>query len=145
MSAARQADCIFCKIIAGQIPSHRGYEDGHVFSLLDIGPVAKGHTLIIPKRHYVTIDQMPDKEAAACAAVLPTLSKAVAKAAGVEAWNVLQNNGKSAGQVVMHVHFHIIPRTEGDALGFRWPAGKLDDATAKELMASITSSLPAQS
>lgn len=131
------ADCIFCKIIAGDIPCHRVYEDDHVLAFLDVGPLAEGHTLVIPKSHAATLAGLSADDAAACMRAISRISPAVVKAAGVEAWNVLQNNGSEAGQVVMHVHFHIIPRTEGDSLGFRWPAGKLDGDAGKALAAKI--------
>ena len=126
-------NCIFCKIIAGEIPCWKIYEDDHVLAYLDIGPLSEGHCLIIPKKHYVTIDQMPADEAATCMAVVPKLSKAVIAATGAAGWNVLQNNHQVAGQAVDHVHIHIIPRNDGDGLGFRWPAGELDAETAKSL------------
>jgi len=129
--------CIFCKIVAGEIPCHKLYEDDHVLAFLDIGPLSRGHSLVIPKKHYDTIDQMPPDEAAACMAVVPRLSRAILEATGAEAWNVLQNNGKTAGQAVGHVHVHIIPRAEGDGLGFRWPAGELDNDTARLLREAI--------
>lgn len=134
-------DCIFCKIIAGAIPSHRIYEDDHVYSFLDIGPLSRGHTLVIPKGHWVTLDQMPDDVAGACGLAVKKIGSAVAAATGCAGWNVLQNNGTAAGQVVMHVHFHIIPRAQGDGLGYRWPAGKLDSAIAEQLKAAIGANL----
>lgn len=137
----RDADCIFCKIIAGEIPCHRVYEDEHVLSFLDIGPLSEGHTLIIPKGHYVTLDELPDETAAACGRAGKKIGAAVAEATGCAGWNLLQNNGKVAGQVVMHVHFHIIPRTEGDGLGYRWDAGELNDAAAGRLKAAIAGKL----
>ena len=136
-----QPDCIFCKIVAGQIPCHKLYEDEQVLSFLDIGPLSEGHCLVIPKAHHVTIDQLPPELASACAAVLPKLSRAVADVTGVAGWNVLQNNGAIAGQAVDHVHFHIIPRREGDGLGYRWPAGSLDQETAQRLVEQIIAKL----
>lgn len=135
------SDCIFCKIIAGEIPCWKLYDDEHVLAFLDIGPLCEGHCLIIPKKHYVTIDQMPAAEAAACMAVVPKLSEAVVAATGAAGWNVLQNNHQVAGQAVDHVHIHIIPRNEDDGLGFRWPAGELDKDAAKKLQAAITEKL----
>lgn len=134
-------DCIFCKIIAGRIPSWKVYEDDRVFSFLDIGPLSRGHTLIIPKNHAVTLDDLDDDDAAALGRAARRIGAAVAEATGCTGWNVLQNNGATAGQVVMHVHVHIIPRAEGDSLGFRWPAGNLDEAAAKELQSLLTQSL----
>jgi len=134
-------DCIFCKIIAGDIPCHRIDEDEHVLSFLDIGPVSQGHTLIIPKGHWVTLDQMPDDVAAACGVAIKRIGSAVARATGCDGWNVLQNNQAAAGQEVKHVHFHIIPRVAGDQLGYRWPAGELSSDTAERLKAAITENL----
>jgi histidine triad (HIT) family protein len=134
-------DCIFCKIVAGDIPCHKIYEDDHVLSFLDIGPLAEGHTLVIPKGHWVYLTDMPDEVVGACATTAKRVGAAVAEMTGCAGWNLLQNNGKLAGQVVMHVHFHIIPREPDDNLGYRWPAGKLDGAVAKRLKSAITARL----
>ena len=134
-------DCLFCKIVAGQIPCHKLREDAQVLAFLDIGPLSKGHTLVIPKAHASRLEQLPSDAAAACLRAAHRLAPAVLKAAGADAWNLLQNNGQVAGQVVGHVHFHIIPRSEGDGLGYRWPAGKLDDATAAQLVRDIAAAL----
>ena len=139
-------DCVFCKIVAGQIPCYRLFEDDHILAFLDIGPVAPGHCLIVPKKHYETLDQVPESDDALLAAVLqavPKLARAVTAATGTTAWNLLQNNGRIAGQAVDHVHFHIIPRTPEDALGYRWPAAKLEPDQADQLRAAITKHLPA--
>ncbi|MEX0776401.1 MAG: HIT domain-containing protein [Phycisphaeraceae bacterium] len=135
------SDCIFCKIVAGAIPCHKLHEDAHTLAFLDIGPIAPGHVLVIPKAHYVTLDQVPAEVAAACAAVLPRLSKAVVQAVGATAWNVLQNNGREAHQAVMHVHFHIIPVAGGRALDFKWQPGKLAGDDAARLRQSIVARL----
>lgn len=138
------SDCVFCKIIAGQIPCYRLYEDEHILSFLDVGPVANGHCLVIPKKHIARLDDAQEQDAIALAAIMtlvPKLGGAVVKHTGAAGWNLLQNNGAAAGQVVEHVHFHIIPRHEGDGLGYRWPAGSLDAAGADDLATSITSHL----
>ena len=137
MGGQADPDCIFCKIAAGQIPCHKLYEDDQVLAFLDVGPLSEGHTLIIPKAHYVTIDQMPADLAAACMAVVPALSRAIVAATGAEGWNVLQNNGRISGQAVDHVHVHIIPRRSGDGLGYRWPAGNLTDEDAQRLTEAV--------
>lgn len=135
-------DCIFCKIIAGQIPCHKLYEDDRVLAFLDIGPLSEGHCLVIPRDHHVTLDTMPEQLAAHCMRIVARLGKAVVAAlADVTDWNVLQNNGPLSGQVVPHVHFHIIPRKADDGLGFRWPAGKLTDEQAARLTADIAAQL----
>lgn len=119
---------IFSKILSGEIPSHKIYEDELVYAFLDIGPVSRGHTLVIPKEAARTLDQLSDESAAAIGRVLPRLCRAVMKVSGTSDYNILQNNGAPAHQAVFHVHFHIIPKpNEGSGLGVGWPAGKLED------------------
>lgn len=139
MTEARSnpSDCIFCRIVAGQVPCHRVWEDEHALAFLDIGPLARGHTLVIPRVHHVRLDQMPPDLAGHCAAAAARIGPAVVAATGASGWNLLQNNGAEAGQVVMHVHFHIIPRRRDDGLGYRWPAGKLDAGEADDLVRRI--------
>lgn len=135
---------IFDKILSGEIPSYKVYEDEHVFAFLDIGPLADGHTLVIPKERKAQLHQLSDESAAALGRVLPRLARAVLAATGAGAYNVLQNNGEAAHQAVMHVHFHIIPKFgESDGLGIRWPARKLPDTTARELTEKIRRALEA--
>ena len=122
MNAA--ANSIFAKIVAGQIPCQRVYEDVHVLAFLDINPLADGHTLVIPKRAVERIDELSGEEAAAIGRCLPELGKRITAATGAAGYNVLQNNGAAAGQEVPYVHFHIIPRRAGDELGFRWKPQK---------------------
>jgi|SRR5215468_4347067 len=133
------ADTIFGKILRGEIPCHKVYEDDRVLSFLDIFPLSLGHTLVIPKEPAVTLEQLSDDSAAAIGRVLPRLSRAVLRATGATAYNILQNNGSAAHQVVMHVHFHIIPKyPDGSGLGIGWEPGKLDDRRAAELANKIT-------
>ncbi len=125
------AETVFSKILRGEIPCHRVYEDDRVLSFLDIMPLSRGHTLVIPKEPAETIDQLSEESAAAIGRVLPRLARAVIAATGATAYNVLQNNGPAAHQAVMHVHFHIIPKyDDGTGLGIKWPSGKLDDGAA---------------
>ncbi len=122
---------IFAKIIRGELPCHKVYEDEHVLAFLDLGPVARGHTLVIPKEEAATLDLLSDEAAAAVGRVLPRLCRAVLAATGATAFNVLQNNGALAHQAVFHVHFHIIPKLdETSGLGLGWPAGALEDGAA---------------
>jgi len=122
---------IFEKIVAGDIPSHKLYEDELVYAFLDVAPLSKGHCLVIPKKCHRTLDQVPAETAAAIGRVLPALARAVIRATGAEAYNVLQNNGKLAHQAVDHVHFHIIPKyADGRGLGIGWDAGELKDGEA---------------
>lgn len=126
------ADTVFRKIIAGAIPAHRVYEDDHVLAILDIGPLSRGHTLVIPKEPAETLDALSEESAAAVGRVLPRLCRAVIEATGVRDYNVLQNNGRGAHQAVDHVHFHIIPKPgSSEGLGIGWAARELGpDAAA---------------
>jgi histidine triad (HIT) family protein len=132
------SDTIFSKIIRGEIPCHRVYEDALVLAFLDIAPLSPGHTLVIPKEPAATLDQLSEESAAAIGRVLPKICRAVMQATGTAAYNVLQNNGAIAHQAVPHVHFHIIPRpSELKGLGIRWSAGQLDAEAAQKLARRI--------
>lgn len=141
MSQPSDPHCIFCKIVAGQIPCHKVHEDELTLAFLDVFPLARGHLLLIPKAHYPTLELLPPELAGATAAIFPRLGKALVAATGAAGWNLLQNNGQAAGQVVHHVHFHFIPRVAGDSLGYRWPAGKLDSAETPVLVAALRAAM----
>ncbi|HHH30659.1 MAG TPA: HIT family protein [Polyangiaceae bacterium] len=136
------AETIFSKIIRGEIPCHKLYEDDDVLAFLDINPVSKGHCLVIPKEAKATLGELSDEAAAAIGRVLPRLCRAVSKVSGCADYNVLQNNGATAHQAVFHVHFHIIPKPGPDAgLGVGWPAGSLDADEGKALAEAIRAEL----
>ena len=128
---------IFGKIIDGEIPCHKVYEDEHVLAFLDVGPLSRGHTLLIPKERKAHLHELSDESAAALGRVLPRLCRAVMQATGATAYNVLQNNGSAAHQVVMHVHFHIIPKFDDAGLGIGWNGCTLDEAAAIRLLSDI--------
>ena len=132
---------VFDRILGGEIPCYRVYEDEHVLAFLDVGPLALGHTLVIPKERAVRLHELSDESAAAIGRVLPRLCRAVMRATGATAYNVLQNNGSAAHQVVMHVHFHIIPRLGDEGLGIGWHTKKLSESTARELQEKIRKAL----
>lgn len=132
---------IFDKILAGEIPCYRLYEDEQVLAFLDVGPLARGHTLVIPKERKAHLHELSDDAAAAIGRVLPRLARAVLAATGASAYNVLQNNGAAAHQAVHHVHFHIIPKIAASGLGIGWNASSLDAGDAAELVAGITGAL----
>ncbi len=136
-----QPETIFDKILAGEIPCHRLYEDEHVLAFLDIFPLSHGHTLVIPKERKAHLHQLSDDSSAAIGRVLPRVARAVLKATGASAYNVLQNNGRAAHQEVMHVHFHIIPRIAESGLGIGWNASSLDPSDAADLVAKIAAAL----
>jgi histidine triad (HIT) family protein len=132
------AETVFSKILAGEIPCHKIYEDDHVLAFLDIGPISYGHTLVIPKEPAETLDQLSDEASAAIGRVLPRLSRAVLAATGAKAFNILQNNGPTAHQAVFHVHFHIIPKhDDGTGLGVGWDSKGLDQDSARDLATAI--------
>jgi histidine triad (HIT) family protein len=138
------ADTIFGKIIRGEVPCHKIYEDELVLAFLDVNPLSRGHVLVIPKEPAVTLDELSDEAAAALGRVLPRLCRAVRRVTGVAAYNVLQNNGSGAHQAVFHVHFHIIPKPHSDeGLGIRWNPNRLEGpegaALAKQIADAATS------
>ncbi len=129
----RDPDCVFCKIIAVEMPALVVYENESIVSFLDVNPLAQGHLLVIPRKHYTQVAEMP---AAACGALfssVPTLGRALMEVTGAEGFNVLLNNGRVAGQVVLHVHCHLIPRKPLDELGYRWNAGRYPPGRDAEL------------
>lgn len=132
---------IFDRILDGETPCHRVYEDEHVLAFLDIGPLSRGHTLLIPKERKAFLHELSDDAAAAIGRVLPRLCRAVMKVSGADAYNVLQNNGAAAHQAVFHVHFHIIPKTGEQGLGVGWPAGTLDQQAGAELATALRGAL----
>ncbi len=135
------AETIFSKIIRGEIPCHKVYEDDLVLAFLDINPLSVGHTLVIPKEPAATLDQLSDESAAAIGRVLPRLSRAVLAATGAKDWNILQNNGVAAHQAVFHVHFHIIPKHDDAGLGIGWKQRNFDHAQGKALAAQIAAAV----
>ena len=133
-------DCIFCKIVKGKIPCQKIYENDKVFAFLDIMPIHKGHTLVIPKEHHETLLDMPDDTLAELAKVAKKVSKAVKKATGADGFNIGQNNGAAAGQAVFHFHLHVIPRFNGDGLK-NWPHKKVPEEDMKQIHEDIKNSL----
>ena len=110
-------DCIFCAIIAGEIPGHVVYEDDETFAFLDANPLARGHTLVVPREHHVYVQDMPAETAEAVFATMHRLIPAIEAAVDADATTVGFNNGTAAGQEVPHVHGHVVPRFEGDGSG----------------------------
>ena len=134
---------VFDKILDGEIPCHRVLENEHVLAFLDVGPLSAGHTLVIPKERRAQLHELSDEAAAEIGRVLPRVARAVMAATGATAYNVLQNNGAAAHQAVFHVHFHVIPKTDGGAgLGIGWQPGELEDGEA--LAARIRGELEGQ-
>jgi histidine triad (HIT) family protein len=109
-------NCIFCKIVKGDIPSEKVFEDDKIISFMDINPNNKGHTLVITKEHYETFDKIPQELLSELTIVTQKVAKSVSEATSCHGFNIVMNNEKAAGQLVPHVHFHIIPRFENDGV-----------------------------
>ncbi len=107
-------DCLFCKIISGEIPSTKVYEDDTVLAFLDIHPVNIGHTLVIPKSHHINLYETPDPTLAQMISVAKKLSIAIKSALNTDGINIEMNNDSVAGQIIFHTHIHIVPRFSGD-------------------------------
>ena len=121
-------DCIFCKIIAGEIPSFKIYEDNETFSFMDINPANEGHALVIPKEHARDVYSVSDSAIAATVKTAKKIAAAVDRTLNPEGLNLLQCNGPAAAQSVMHFHMHVLPRRNGDDLKLNWglEAGDMD-------------------
>ena len=119
-------DCVFCAIVDGEIPSFKIYEDDTAIAFLDINPFSYGHTLVVPKVHREGLLDAEDGELAALMAIVKKVAAAIKAELKCDGFNILQNNGEAAGQTVRHVHFHIIPRRNGDALAFENRKGDMD-------------------
>ena len=133
--------CVFCKMVAGEIPATKVYEDEAVLAFLDIGPISDGHTLVIPRQHCTRIDECDPAVLSAVAARLGRIARAVVAAMGADGYNVLSNNGSAAGQVVDHLHFHIIPRKTADGVLTQWPSYRYKEGRIQDIAARIRKKL----
>ncbi len=137
-------DCIFCKIIAGQIPSFTLYENEIVICFLDVFPANPGHTLIVPKAHYKNVAETPEQVLQGIISAAKYLSPIVVKAVGMEGFNLFLNDGRSAGQLVEHVHLHVLPRQQGDNLRVHPPQKSYPQGEAEKIQAKIRGLLTAK-
>ena len=128
-------DCIFCKIIAGEIPATVVYEDGEALVFMDIGPIIKGHALVVSRKHYDPVTETPDDVLAKLHLVAKRIAQAQVNGLGADGVNIMQNNGKAAGQEVPHIHVHVIPRFANDGHHWNWDAKKYGDFAEMEEMA----------
>ena len=133
----RDANCVFCKILDGVIPSVKLYEDEEFVIILDIGPAAFGHALIIPKDHYANLYEMPEELLGKVMSLAKVWGEKLVKALKADGLNLVQNNGLAAGQTVFHYHLHLIPRYEGDGVGELWTPGSLSEEQKKELVEKL--------
>ena len=135
---------IFSRILDGSIPCHRVYEDELTLAFLDINPLAPGHTLVIPKEARATVMDLSEESAAGIGRVLPRITRAACAAAGVQECNIIQNNGAGAGQEVMHVHFHVIPKSSEFGLRKQWTPRALHEGEAEEILRVMQDSVAQQ-
>lgn len=133
-------DCIFCKILKGEIPCDKIYENKQVCAFLDILPVNPGHTLVIPKKHYENIEELPEDVLCEMSKVVKKIGQAMIKGLDVKGYNLALNNRTMAGQVVPHVHFHVIPRVKGDGLRL-WPQRKYQEQEAQTVAEKLIKNL----
>jgi len=134
-------DCVFCKMVSGQIPVTKIYEDEVVLAFLDIGPVSDGHTLLIPKQHFERLHDCPAELLGRVSSTLGKVAKAVAVGMNADGYNILCNNGRAAGQLVEHLHFHIIPRSTGDGVFNRWPSYEYKEGNIEAIAVKIRENL----
>lgn len=129
--------CVFCKIVTGEIPSYKIYEDDATLAFLDIKPVNPGHVLVIPKKHYQNFEEIDESDLQAVILTVKKVGAIVKNRLGVSGYNVHENNDPIAGQAVPHLHFHIIPRVEGDGFS-HWHGSDYLEGQAEEMVRKLS-------
>ena len=127
-------NCIFCKIANGEIPSATLYEDEDFCVILDLGPATKGHALILPKNHFANLFEIPEDIEAKAFVLAQKMATKMKKVFDCDGFNIVQNNGTTAGQTVFHFHIHLIPRYDKDGAGVSWKPGTLTDEAREEIL-----------
>lgn len=130
-------DCIFCKLADGEIPTATLYEDDDFRVILDQGPATKGHALILPKKHYADLYEIPEETAARAMVLAKRMAEVMTDALKCDGFNLVQNNGTAAGQTVFHFHLHLIPRYKEDNAGITWKPGTLEEAQKEEILRAV--------
>jgi len=133
-------DCIFCKIIAGDIPSYKVYEDDYSMAFFDVLPISPGHTIIVPKKHLPDVEDLSNEEFSKMSIVAKKIGKAVMNGLDVKGYSIFLDNKSAANQHVPHVHFHLVPRKEGDGLE-RWPQSGYEQDEAEFFLKKIKAEL----
>jgi len=129
-------DCVFCKIVRGELPAHVVYEDKYTIAFLDIKPVAPGHTLVMPKEHHVNLEAIPSELLCKVMQAVKKVGSAIKEKLPTEGYNASTNNDPIAGQVIPHIHFHIVPRADGDGLEL-WPQHNYKHGEAEKVAGRI--------
>ena len=133
----KDSNCIFCKIANGEIPSSTVYEDQDFRVILDLGPAAKGHALILPKEHFRDVCELDEAVATKVLPLGAKIGAAMKEALGCAGFNLVQNNGAAAGQTVFHFHLHMIPRYKDDEVGLGWKMGTLTDEDKEDILSRL--------
>jgi histidine triad (HIT) family protein len=132
-------DCIFCRIVAGELPSQRVYEDERTVAIMDINPAARGHVLVLPRTHARDLHEIDDEDLAACARTAKRIAGRARDRLGADGVTVMQSNGAAAWQTVFHYHVHVIPRDDGDPLVLPWRPAPGDAAEIEQTAAALAS------
>ena len=133
----KKDDCIFCKLANGEIPSKTIYEDDDFRVILDLGPATRGHALILPKDHFANLYELPDETAGKVMQLAKKMAAHMTEKLGCDGFNLVQNNGSTAGQTVFHFHLHLIPRYEDDGQEIGWKPGSPTQEELEEIKNAI--------
>ena len=133
----KESTCIFCKIANGEIPSKTIYEDEEFRVILDLGPAAKGHALILPKNHYADLYELPEETASQVMLLAKKMATQMTEKLHCDGFNLVQNNGETAGQTVFHFHMHLIPRYKDDGQTIGWKPGEPSSEELEEIKNEI--------
>lgn len=133
----KDSNCIFCKLANKDIPTAMLYEDEDFCVILDANPASKGHALILPKEHYANLYELDDSIAGKAMILAKKMITKLTDVLGCDGYNIVQNNGKSAGQTVFHYHLHLIPRYEGDSVGLGWKLNELTEEDKEEILSKM--------
>lgn len=134
----RKDNCIFCKVIEGEIPSHVLYEDEQFKVILDVNPATKGHALILPKEHYANLYELPEETAADAMKLAQRMMRKMTEKLDCDGFNIVQNNGETAGQTVFHFHMHLIPRYKNDGEILKYIAGDPGQEELERIKKTLT-------
>ncbi len=138
----KSADCLFCKIVRGEIPSKKVYDDKNTIAFLDINPATPGHVLVVPKKHAEDITKIGEEELSDSIVVVKKISGLLMEKMNAIGVNVVQNNGKHAGQLVSHIHFHVIPRYPNDNVIITYQRAHLSESDLEEIRKKLSEEKP---
>ncbi len=135
------ADCVFCRIVKGEIPAQRVYENERILAILDINPISPGHTLVMAREHHETWTDLPPDLAGDLARASQAVARGILKATGAEGFNLLMNNRPCSGQAIPHAHVHVIPRRSKDGVRYEWKTRPYEPGQIEKIADSVRSAL----